>query len=630
MVEGLDIVETRRRLVIAVTVLVAAVGVVVALLFPQFVPPNPLVGAAVGLAAVLLGVAAAVGADATDLRVRGPRHVGAAGGELVAVLPVAVDRSAADELASAVLDAREEGRPLLLGLAASGLDVAATVAWTDALALAVARTGVTVLRVDLASGRTEAPGLSEVEAGERKLTEVVDFEPGLRLARTGVGDDQRGALRALTALPPKLPRDLDVLLVALPMAASRGVVQAARVLDHVLIVAERARTSRVDLIAGLDALDAADLQAQVVLLDDRTASRLAVRADAGEAEAAPPVPEEEQASPEGAEAAAEAVGERPADAAGPAAPDGPAPDEAGTYAVGEPGDLVDPAAGVDDDVPADAAAGVSRAEHQEAALDEPADAVADLTREEPADAGADGTPGTGEGIAPGAVPSHEPFGHHQQVATSEGSDDVPTAHDPSAAASPAVPSPAALPGDIGHADVEPAGAGAAEGGPNSDETAPETGSQPGAGAPLGARDVDVVLGAAAAAAADLANDGLLHPTSVEQDAAGLSSAAPEAEQPSARHDGPTGNDDRDAEDRHAAGWSGPGAEDAQGSTPATGAHHTPDAAEHAPDADDRDATDRLPRVGRRKQTAGDGEDDLLRTTAQLAILLDDLEGRDAP
>ena len=275
LVEGLDIVESRRRIVLGVAGLIIVVGLLLALLAPGVLPPTPLVGAAVALAGLLIGVAVAIVVDSSDLRVRGPRHVVAAGGELVAVLPVAVDQEAADDLAAVVLEARQPDQSMLLGLAASSLDIAATLQWTDALGLALARRGVSVLRVDLASGRSDTPGLAEVAAGERRLTEVVDYETGVLLARLAAGGDHRAALTALVDLPAKLPRDLEVLLVALPIAASRGVVQAARGLDHVLVVAERGDTSRVDLIAGLDALRAADLQAQVILLDDLTAERIA-------------------------------------------------------------------------------------------------------------------------------------------------------------------------------------------------------------------------------------------------------------------------------------------------------------------------------------------------------------------
>jgi hypothetical protein len=388
LVEGLDIVESRRRIVLGVAGLIIVVGLLVALLAPSVLPPTPLVGAAVALAALLIGVAAAIVVDSSDLRVRGPRHVVAAGGELVAVLPVAVDQEAADDLAAVVLEAREPDRSMLLGLAASSLDIAATLRWTDALGVALARRGVSVLRVDLASGRSDTPGLAEVAAGERRLTEVVDYETGVLLARLGAGGDHREALSALVDLPAKLPRDLEVLLVALPIAASRGVVQAARGLDHVLVVAERGDTSRVDLIAGLDALRAADLQAQVILLDDLTAERIA---GGGTAAEVVPVRTRLEADPDAdrTEVAGEPAGEAPTDAGAPAAATeqetvAPPPEEPvreaepvsegepttdEPAAVGEPTTEVEPAV-----------------ELEPAAADEPADADEPVDADEPADA----------------------------------------------------------------------------------------------------------------------------------------------------------------------------------------------------------------------------------------------------
>jgi hypothetical protein len=286
LVEGLDIVQHRRRLLLVVVAVVVALGVLLAVVAPGIVPPVPVVGAAVGLAAVLLGLAAILAADTADLTVRGPRHVGAAGGELVAVLPHDPDPSAAARLADAVSEAKEEGEPLLLGLAASGSDTRRTSGWTDALARALSDSGLRVLRIDLASGDGEGPGLVEVVRGELKLAQAVEFEAGLRLTRLGPGGDRAGALEALAELTTRLPPDLDVLLAALPTAATRQVVQAVACLDHVLIVAERDRTSRVELIAGLDALEAAGTHPQVVLLDEHTAARLGEREPASDTTAA--------------------------------------------------------------------------------------------------------------------------------------------------------------------------------------------------------------------------------------------------------------------------------------------------------------------------------------------------------
>lgn len=277
LIEALEVVERRRRLLIVTVVSVLAAGVVVTLLFPGFLAPSLVTGAGVGLAAVLLGLAAVIAADATDLMVRGPRHVRASGGELVAVLPSRPSPSSAAPLAAAVLEAREgDDRPLLVGLAASGRDATNVAVWTDELAVALATTGgVSVLRIDLVSGPTDGPGLVEVVRDGRSLAEVAEIRSGTKLARLGAGSEVSAALASLPSLTSALPRDLDVLLVALPAAASRKVVAAAGPLDHVLMVAECGRTSRVELIAGLDAIESGGTAAQVILIDDITAAWLA-------------------------------------------------------------------------------------------------------------------------------------------------------------------------------------------------------------------------------------------------------------------------------------------------------------------------------------------------------------------
>ena len=274
LVEGLDIAEQRRLVIVVVTSLLAAIGVVVALLAPGIVPPTPLVGAAVGLAALLLGYAAAVAVDAADLTVTGPRHVRAAGAELVAIVPCEPTVADARPLAEAVLDAREGDERVLLGLAATGRTTGTVAAWTRQLGVALAEQGVSVLTVDLASGRSEQPGLHEVLEEGRRIGTVADIDEDLLLAHVGAGGDLRQALAGLTDLPARLPTDLDVLLVALPTAASREVVRAAGALDHLLLVAERGATARVDLIAALDALERSEVPTQAVLVDDVTVSRL--------------------------------------------------------------------------------------------------------------------------------------------------------------------------------------------------------------------------------------------------------------------------------------------------------------------------------------------------------------------
>ncbi|MFP4312657.1 MAG: hypothetical protein ACLFS9_11855, partial [Nitriliruptoraceae bacterium] len=155
LVEGLDILH-RKVVPFGITVAVVVVGAtLLAWLAPGVLAPTPLVGAAVGVAALLLGTAAAVTTDASDLTVRGPRHVAAAGGELVAVLPRDPSVAAAGPLATAIIEVREPGSPLLLAFATASRDARRTNAWTQAIARALVNEGVGVLRADLASGRSD-------------------------------------------------------------------------------------------------------------------------------------------------------------------------------------------------------------------------------------------------------------------------------------------------------------------------------------------------------------------------------------------------------------------------------------------------------------------------------------------
>jgi hypothetical protein len=284
LVEGVDVAESRARILWGVAGGVCLVGILLTLALPGIVPPSPVLGGAIALASILLGFAVAVAMDAAALVVRGPRHVRAAGGDLVAVLPSEAATVDAVLLARAVLEARPDEERLLLGLAPAGGDSALTAAWGAALGTAVAEEGASVLALDLASGRSESAGLAEALRDGRPLASVAEVDGRLRLARMGAGGDLSAALEGLGDLRERLPRDLDVLLVTLPVPASSQVVAAARDLDHLLLVAERDRTSRVDLIAALDALERVGVAAQVVLIDDWTVARLAQPEPAGAVE----------------------------------------------------------------------------------------------------------------------------------------------------------------------------------------------------------------------------------------------------------------------------------------------------------------------------------------------------------
>jgi hypothetical protein len=579
VIEGLDIARLRSTPLRLVVLLVCVAGVVLSLLLPDLVPPTPLVGAAVAVAALLLGLAVAVAIDAADLTIRGPRHVRAAGGELVAILPVEADPDRAAPLAAAVLDARDnQDKRLLLGLAAAGRDARRCAAWTDAIAVALARTGASVLRVDLASGRSERPGLVEVVREGRKLPSVVSFEPGLRLARIGAGRDHAGAIEVLPTLPTRLPRDLDVLLVALPTAASRQVVTATQALDHLLVVAERDTTSRIDLIAGLDGLDAAGLAAQVALLDDRTAARLAPPAPVAQPSADPRGSEDDDRSEQ------DAVPSEVDDGVAGDQPAAETPDAAalGTASLGTAAPL--------------GAASLDTAPPDAASSPEPAGASA------PDPAGASGPdPSSTEAASPEprvvAAPSVG------QQASSPADDPAPT-QDP--AEGPLERSPEVdddLAGDDRepHAslDVPDSGIRLLPGAsPRAAEPSPDL--RPISVTP---RDVDVMVEAAAARA--------------------------EARADTDEHDLPP------IADRVVPDPATPPAQDAPTSPPeGSWQPERPSTASSFPAP--VDVTDELPRLGpddlrpheRRERRDTDEDRDDLRTTAQLAVLLDDLETRD--
>ncbi len=292
-IELLDVLDRRGAFALWVGAVLATVTLLIATVSPALVTPRALVGVAVGITALAVGVALALALDTLDVRIRGPRHVRSSGGELVALLPTEPTVGDADDLAAAVLEVRTVGVPLHLGLAPVAGDVTATVEWTRALGEAIARTGVSVLLVDLTGAADEQAGILEVVRDRVPLADVVTYATDLPFAETGAGRDHLKALQAFVSLPAVLPADVELLLAALPPIVNRSAVNAARILDQVLLVAEANLSSRVELMASLDALRVAGCSPQVVLVDDRTYARLRPESTAGlfaESRATRPIP----------------------------------------------------------------------------------------------------------------------------------------------------------------------------------------------------------------------------------------------------------------------------------------------------------------------------------------------------
>jgi|GEM_PF-5357299 len=272
-IELLDVLDRRGPVALWAAGVLAALVLLIASLAPTVVPASAAVGLVVGATALAAGVAVAAALDALDVRVRGPRHVRSGGGDLVALLPVGVTDADADELAAAVLEARPDGTAMHLGLAPVGAEPLAAVAWTRALAAALGRAGTTVLLADLTAA-PDGPGVLEVVRDRLPLADVVTYADGAPVATIGPGGDPVAALGAVVSLPTLLPEDVGVLLVALPQVSTRAVVNAARVLDQVVLVAEANLTSRVELMASLDALRVAGCAPQVALVDGATYRRV--------------------------------------------------------------------------------------------------------------------------------------------------------------------------------------------------------------------------------------------------------------------------------------------------------------------------------------------------------------------
>ena len=269
-VELLDVLGRRGRLAVVVAATLTGLALAAAATAPAVVPPLALVGVLVAITAIAVGMALALALDALDVRIRGPRHVRSSGGELVALLPEIATASDVRDLAIAVRAVQVPGTTLHLGLAPVGEDLTSCAAWTRALAESLADGGASVLLVDIANGATDGPGITEVVRERTPLSDVVIYDDVRSLAVVGPGSDRMQALQALVTLPTVLPSDVDVLLVALPPIVTRSAVNASRVLDQVLFVAEANLSSRVELMASLDALRVAGCSPQVVLVDAGT------------------------------------------------------------------------------------------------------------------------------------------------------------------------------------------------------------------------------------------------------------------------------------------------------------------------------------------------------------------------
>lgn len=301
-----ELIELRRNLLIRVTLALAALGVLVALVAPGVLSPTPVVGAAVGLAAVLAGLAAAVGADYGDDIVQGPRHVRSLGSDTVATIAGPDDVAALDALAAALIAdgmPGAEGLPRRIGIAPVTRDGTLCADVAAELGVSLATEDLRVVFVDV-TDVSAPPGLPEVVGGESKLTDAVEYHPDLLLARLPAGEDLAAALELVPSLAARLPSDIDMALFAFPALSERGVLAAAEATDELLLLARRGASRRVELLASLDAAEVTGVPAAVVLVEqpppDRVAPAATPAPEAAEHRPAPAQPTEPEPAPEAA------------------------------------------------------------------------------------------------------------------------------------------------------------------------------------------------------------------------------------------------------------------------------------------------------------------------------------------
>jgi hypothetical protein len=270
-----DVIHRRRAVIMVAFVLTVVTFAAVGAFAPQTVSFSGPVGAFAALVGLALGLVAAGIGDATDARIFGARHVRGTGGELVATLAQQPSHAAVQQVLDA-LDRVRAGRidpdtVLRVGIADASATTHHAALWTSALAAAAARRGERVLEVALATDATNGLGVCDVVRDNVPLSQAAQrVSQDLPHARLNAGPNRVQALEALPELTATLPRNLDTYLVGLPLAASRPVVTAVARLDVVLVLAEYAHTTRVELIAGLDAIEAVGVMTQVLLLQPKT------------------------------------------------------------------------------------------------------------------------------------------------------------------------------------------------------------------------------------------------------------------------------------------------------------------------------------------------------------------------
>ncbi len=257
----------RRELAVRVALGVAIVGVLLAVV--GILPATPLVGFAVGVGACIAALATVLAVDTGEITVHNARHVRSSGSTVRA----SVVRDSGREQCTELAHTFATGQRLIIGVTVPSRAQDDSSAVALGLASTFARDGQRTLLMDLVdTTRVSVDGASEVAAGTARFATTVEFDADLSLARISAGRRPELALSGLKGLVERLPSDIETLIVALPGLQSPAVIEACGALGNLLVLVDAGRTTRVDLIATLNAADATGVTCEVVLVEDVTAA----------------------------------------------------------------------------------------------------------------------------------------------------------------------------------------------------------------------------------------------------------------------------------------------------------------------------------------------------------------------
>lgn len=249
----------RPAAVVAAAVVVLA-GLVVSLVLPAVLPPNAVTGFVVGLLALFAAVAAAVVLDGRDPVVRGPRHLRRDGHAVLARMAGPDPIEHAGPVLTALQRRMAERNHLSIAITGTGTDPSEL---AEALGRGAAAAGHTSLVIDLRAAG--APGVADVGAGTVRLGEAASLADDRPYAWIGGGADRAAAVTAAAGVARRPPRDLELLLVVAPEAATHTP-ELLRACDRTLLLVAADTQQRAMVSARLDALERAGGTPEAVVI----------------------------------------------------------------------------------------------------------------------------------------------------------------------------------------------------------------------------------------------------------------------------------------------------------------------------------------------------------------------------